>query len=1172
MFRKILAFLLSVSFIFIDSLPGTFAWQSMMQEVTNEVYGEAPKTATIRLIKLDEYNLPIAGAQFVLYSEQGEQIGGLMTTDANGEILLQTGIETGTYYFEEYRPSDGYTYVTDEAGAAVTRHSFWFDRDSSTETVVRMYNRRMTATLDVTKKLVNADGTPLTPEQLERPFQFSVMFSDGGSYSYSIGDGENQGIPNAPIPGGGYFWLKPGQTLTFHDVPVGVGYSVAEVVPDGYTVTSTGSSGTISAEGSSVSFVNTWGTAMQEGSLSLTKRVGNPTEEDLTRKFKFVVTINGVDTFFPELQHGESCSWSFPAGTQYEIREENYFTEGFTQTIDCGMGTINGDVQVVVVNTRTCREKVTIRGTKEWDASVPAEAIPESIRVILKNNDVVVEEKTVSAPWIYSFTADKYDQDGREISYTIEEAPLEFFTASYLRDTTDQTGDTVINIINSYQRPVEVQLPAVKKEVVSADAVPSSKFDFVLHGKNGAPMPTGIPGNSMTLTLDGAGTLDFGSITFQAPGTYVYELFEMTGLDEGWIYDRAMYTLTYTVEKNAEELVVTDQKITRRLSNDILPTECRQIVFTNYYENPESPLMTIRGFKIWNHGTNPVENRPQQIEVILYANGAEIQRRIVTAAENWCYMFENLPRYVMEETPIPIDYTIGEMPMEEYVAQTDGFNLINTYCGTVYEELPTVSKIVEGDPAPEKTFLFQLTSSPDAPMPEGSADGVKLVELTGAGEVSFGTLAFSQSGTYTYYISEVAGDQFEWQYDTSLYTVTYVVTDGEQGLNVSRAITKNGESDAAEAVIFTNRYQHLNTNTVLVSGMKFWDHGVNPVEQQPLSVTVQVFGNGELTAQKIISAQDEWRYVFELPRFDQNGMEIVYTVDELPVQNYSAQINGYDIINTYRPAIVLPTPTVKKFIEGTQIPEQTFNYVMMGFDGAPMPEDANGNIKTVSMAGEGVFDFGTLTFDSPGAYTYMICEEQEVIPGWVYDNSVYMVTYHITRYQGELQASMEIERDAVVVPDISFTNYYKAMITISGSKTWDHGTNPQTNWPESVVVNVYGNGLLTAQKLVTAQSNWQYQFEVPKYTDEGIAIVYAIDEQPVASYTKQINGYNITNTYSEPRPDVPDNPGSGMVDTPHTGDDLNLIPWIVLFIVCATGMIMLLVMTRHLRQRKTRRY
>ena len=67
-----------------------------------------------------------------------------------------------------------------------------------------------------------------------------------------------------------------------------------------------------------------------------------------------------------------------------------------------------------------------------------------------------------------------------------------------------------------------------------------------------------------------------------------------------------------------------------------------------------------------------------------------------------------------------------------------------------------------------------------------------------------------------------------------------------------------------------------------------------------------------------------------------------------------------------------------------------------------------------------------------------------------------------------------------------FTNRYREKITepetvkITGTKTWNHGDNPEDKWPDSIIVEVYADGQLAAQRLVTAGDGWQYAFEMPQ--------------------------------------------------------------------------------------------
>ncbi|MFR1802934.1 MAG: Cna B-type domain-containing protein [Faecalispora jeddahensis] len=112
-------------------------------------------------------------------------------------------------------------------------------------------------------------------------------------------------------------------------------------------------------------------------------------------------------------------------------------------------------------------------------------------------------------------------------------------------------------------------------------------------------------------------------------------------------------------------------------------------------------------------------------------------------------------------------------------------------------------------------------------------------------------------------------------------------------------------------------------------------------------------------------------------------------------------------------------------------------------------------------------------------------------------------------------------------------------MTVKGSKTWQHGDNPADKQPSSIIVEIYADGQLAAQRQVTARDGWKYAFEMPRYAGDGHEIVYTVDEVEIPGYTAEINGYDIVNAYTGATPESPapggdDEPGSP--DGPQTGD------------------------------------
>lgn len=84
---------------------------------------------------------------------------------------------------------------------------------------------------------------------------------------------------------------------------------------------------------------------------------------------------------------------------------------------------------------------------------------------------------------------------------------------------------------------------------------------------------------------------------------------------------------------------------------------------------------------------------------------------------------------------------------------------------------------------------------------------------------------------------------------------------------------------------------------------KIWADDNNKDGNRPASITVILFANGVQKDQMEITAP-AWTGTFTgLPQVDEDGNEIVYTVNELPVEWYVTSVNGYTITNTYTPEV-----------------------------------------------------------------------------------------------------------------------------------------------------------------------------------------------------------------------------------------------------------------------------
>ena len=414
------------------------------------------------------------------------------------------------------------------------------------------------------------------------------------------------------------------------------------------------------------------------------------------------------------------------------------------------------------------------------------------------------------------------------------------------------------------------------------------------------------------------------------------------------------------------------------------------------------------------------------------------------------------------------------------------------------------------------------------------------------------------------------------------------------------AITRYAfEIKEGETSITVNAYNRKKIDeTIEISGIKNWV--LNGYQGDlPASITVKLMAGTTVVETKEVSpdANGDWVYRFTVPKYRADGVEIAYTVKEEPVDGFVVSYNGYDITNTYTTSVEADFPTITKKVEGENAPKDTFSFVVKGKLGYPMPDGAAGRTLRVSRKGPGKVTPGTITFTEPGDYVYTVYELDGGDDRWEYDLTEYTVTFHVVRSGGKLSCDYTIKKDGRRANQLLFTNVFEEIdlnekITIKGEKTWNHRDNPEKDWPDHIVVKVYGAGKLVQQRRVSEASDWEYSFTLPKYDVYGDEIDYEIDEAEVPDYTKRISGYDLYNTYSgEPDipvnpidpppvdptpPDVPDVPPEEPIppavdpeqpqkdpNAPKTGEEFNLRFWVILMVSSFLVVLILLLFLLH---------
>ena len=568
-------------------------------------------------------------------------------------------------------------------------------------------------------------------------------------------------------------------------------------------------------------------------------------------------------------------------------------------------------------------------------------------------------------------------------------------------------------------------------------------------------------------------------------------------------------------------------------------------VNTLTFTNTHAPATTtISGTKTWNDANNQDGIRPASINVNLIADGATkpVATQTVTpdADGNWNYSFANVPVYANGKA---ITYTVTEDPVAGYTTTISGYNITNSYTPKTINlsgsktwvdnnnqdglrpTSITVNLIANGDTA---NPVATQTVTPDA-------DGNWNYSFTNVPENSAGTPI-----NYTVEETPVTG-----------YTTTY------NGLNITNTHT---------------------TETTSVSGTKTWVDNNNQDGMRPSSITVTLTGNGKVVNTQEVSADTGWKYSFTDLPMNSDGNPIVYSVSENNVPNYTSEKDGYDFTNTHTPLTtsvsgmklwadndnqdgIRPTLiTVNLIANGdtanpvatqTVTPDASGNW---NYNFNNIPQFANGKLITYTVDETPVAGYtttyngtnitnthtpdvtsvtGTKTWDDnnnqdgmrPSSITVNLLADGNVVASqevtaatnWEYAFNDLPVNANGTPITYTISEN-EVANYTTTINGTDITNIHTPEVTtLSGEKTWNDANNQDGIRPESITINLLANGKEVDSKTVTAADDWKYSFDNLDVYSEGTKIDYTITETPVADYTTEIDGMNVTNTHT---PDV----------------------------------------------------
>ncbi|RSB91432.1 Cna B-type domain-containing protein [Parvimonas micra] len=715
-------------------------------------------------------------------------------------------------------------------------------------------------------------------------------------------------------------------------------------------------------------------------------------------------------------------------------------------------------------------EKISIPVIKKWIG--PAK---DSVTVQLKkvgSNDVIQEhELKASENWTYTFTGlNKYEADGSEIKYEVVEKNVPEGYTSEITGTM-QDGFTITN-----KNTEKVKIPVEKKWEDNNNQDGKRVKEIVVRlVKNDIPTDKIIKLNEQNNWKGEFTDLD----KYDAQGNKIkYTVKEETvveGYDTEIIAGQVDGVLGYIIKNkhNVEKTEIPVEKkwigpasveeVTVKLFADGVDTgktltlkksENWKGKFTNLdkYKNGKEIVYTIKeakvegyeskiegnakdGFVITNKNVEktevPVEKKwlgkaVNEIEVKLLANGKEVQSAKLNEANSWKHTFKDLPKY--DDNGKEITYTVKEVAIEGYESKIEG----NAKDGFVI----TNKNLAKTEVPVEKKWIGKAVNEIE----------VKL--LANGKEVQTAKLNEANSWKHTFKDLPVYDDNGK----EITYTVKEVAIEGYES---------KIEGNAKDGFVITNK--NLAKTEVPVE-KKWIGKAVNEIE-------VKLLANGKEVQTAKLNEANSWKHTFkDLPVYDDNGKEIVYTVKEVAIEGYESKIEGNakdGFVITNKNLAKTEVPVEKKWI-GKAVNEIEVKLL------------ANGK------------EVQTAKLNEANSWKHTFKD----LP--VYDDNGKEIVYTVKEvaiegYESKIEGNA---KDGFVI-----TNKNLAKTEVPVEKKW---IGKAVN---EIEVKLLANGKEVQTAKLNEANSWKHTFkDLPVYDDNGKEITYTVKEVAIEGYESKIEG------------------------------------------------------------------
>lgn len=625
------------------------------------------------------------------------------------------------------------------------------------------------------------------------------------------------------------------------------------------------------------------------------------------------------------------------------------------------------------------------------------------------------------------------------------------------------------------------------KVLKGRDWTNADAFEFGLTSESGAPMPAARTATVRKADLDqGKAAIDFGTIEYTEPGTYVYKVSEKhagTTID-GIAYSKNVAEITVTVAPDKKGELSAGVKVTSG------ETEFKNVYATNPVESSVTDQITVTKSLTGRDLTADefsfelleiIDKEVKPVETVKNAADGKVTFSAIKYTEIGQHTYKlhevkgNAGGIDYDDAVYTIVTTIADNGKGQLVATHElkdakdvkSIEFKNAYTTNATEASLAGIKNLQVDDALTPAditgkFTFTVTGEEGAPMPASTS-----VHNDVDGKVDFGKIAFTLDD-----LNKALGEKPEKREHTFTYTVTEsgevagVTNDAKLSRKVSFTVTDDGKGnlsvsrkpDGDVAFTFTNTYN------------------VTPVET---SVTDQITANKVLTGRNLMDSEfsfelvegdkvvatgkndAEGKITMGAVKYDKAGKhtytlreikggttskgitysDAKYTIETTITDNGDGTLKAEHVLkdataatfkNTYS---VIPHDAeldfdLSKAIDGRDWTDSDeFSFTITAAEGTPLPDPATVTVnKHDAKDGIAAVKFGKIRYTAAGTYTYEIRENAGNAAGMAYDGHVATAEVTVTEDgEGKLTANVTKKENG------RFTNTYRTELNYTAA-------------------------------------------------------------------------------------------------------------------------------------------